>query len=309
MHMNEYQRRAGRTDQNRKEGSGTDPKEPLRHDVIPLLGLVGEVGGLLGEYKKLLRDGHIHRRLRDEVAEELGDIMWYVANVAGKFDLTLDQVAAANLTKVEDRWLMAEGGGRLYDVGQKEGSRLPRRFRYSFDEHADPSGIVKVRLWDESNGAAPGDPLRDNAYEDDGYRFHDAMHLTLAALLGWSPVLRKLLRDAGRVGNRTPDPLDNAEDGGRAQVVEEAVVLMAYAYAVDNGFLEGAKDVDWQLLRTIRRLTMNLEVKDRTAAEWNAALLRGFEIWRQLRDHGGGTVEGDLFDRSVTFSPPPTKTG
>ena len=109
MNLREYQERALQTDQNPKPTSADeDPRQPHRHEVIPLLGLVGEVGGLLGEYKKLLRDGTIHRMFRDEVAEELGDILWYVANVASKFDLPLDEIARDNLAKVEDRWLQPD---------------------------------------------------------------------------------------------------------------------------------------------------------------------------------------------------------
>ena len=52
----------------------------------------------------------------------------------------------------------------------------------------------------------PEDPvlrrLFPNAYRDDGYRFHDVMHLTFAALLGWSPVLRSLLRKMEKLKRR-----------------------------------------------------------------------------------------------------------
>jgi len=77
MNLDEYQRRANLTDQNPEASPRSDEPEssPRRCEVIPLLGLVGEVGGLLSEYKKLLRDGEIHRRFRDEVAEELSNIL------------------------------------------------------------------------------------------------------------------------------------------------------------------------------------------------------------------------------------------
>jgi NTP pyrophosphatase (non-canonical NTP hydrolase) len=117
MDFDEYQRRARATDQNPKLPA--DPAEisrdPRRDEVLPLLGLVGEVGGLLAEYKKLLRDGATHRKFRDEVAEELGDILWYVANVATKFDLTLEEIARSNIAKVEDRWRGPERRRILYD--------------------------------------------------------------------------------------------------------------------------------------------------------------------------------------------------
>ena len=40
--------------------------------IVPLLGLAGEAGGLLSEYKKYLRDGAAHRLFKERVGEELG---------------------------------------------------------------------------------------------------------------------------------------------------------------------------------------------------------------------------------------------
>lgn len=305
MNFDEYQRRATDTDQNPKptNDAGSIATAPQRHEVIPLLGLVGEVGGLLAEYKKLLRDGSTHRRFRDEVAEELGDILWYVSNVASKFDLSLEELAAANLTKVEDRWRAPERRRLLYDDASDQGQQLPRRFEYAF-EHRVVEGMTKLVVIDRRNGETTGDPLTDNAYEDDGYRFHDVVHLAFAARLGWSPVWRKLLRKQGRVANRAPRELADAEDGGRAQVIEEAIVAAAYAYAADHGFLEGLPNVDWQLLRHIKQLTANLEVRNVSAWEWNDAILSGFAVWRQLRAHAGGIVRGDLLARTIEFIAP-----
>ena len=192
MHLKEYQELARKTDRTPRDEAGDDPRQPYRHDVVPLLGLVGEVGGLLGEYKKRLRDGELHRGFADEVAEELGDIMWYVANVADKFALDLEEVAADNLKKVADRWLRPDGRA-LYDSGLRIGQQLPRRFAYRFEERL-VKGVIKVVMVDERWEMDLGNELTDNAYEDDGYRFHDVMHLAFAAHLGWSPVLRKLLR-------------------------------------------------------------------------------------------------------------------
>src|SRR5262249_40368311 len=134
MNFDEYQRRASITDQNRKPVG--DPErittEPHRHEVIPLLGLVGEVGNLLAEYKKLLRDSATQRKFRDEVAKELGAILWYVSNVASKFTLSLEEIASANLVKVEDRWRPPERRRPLYDDAFDQGQKLPRQFEYAF---------------------------------------------------------------------------------------------------------------------------------------------------------------------------------
>ena len=147
-------------------------------------------------------------------------------------------------------------------------------------------------ITDNATGEDHGDPLRDNAYEDDGYRFHDILHFAFAVHLGWSPVWRKLLRSGGKIAKR-PTTIDDAEDGGRAQIIEEAIVATAYVYADKHSFMDGAAAVDWQLLRHIKQMTANLEVKDRTTWEWNRSLMDGFRVWRKLREHNGGTVIGD----------------
>lgn len=300
MDLAEFQRYAQATDQNPRSSKDGDIFDFGKHEVIPMLGLVGEVGGLLGEYKKLLRDGATHRKFRDEVAEELGDILWYVANVATKFSLNLNEIAEQNLAKVQDRWQPPEGIGGLYDSHLPESQQLPRAFEYQFEDR-EVNGVTKVVLVDRLAGQTTGDPLTDNAYEDDGYRYHDALHLAFAACLGWSPILRKLLRVRGRLEHRAPAEVDEVEDGGRAQVIEEAIVAAAYVYAANHDFLDGVDAVDWQLLRHIKQLTANIEVRNRTTWEWNATLLQGFSVWRQLRNHNGGVVCGNLVTRTFEF--------
>lgn len=305
MQFEDYQRRAYATDQNpRVEGVGAAGPSPdlQKPEVIPLLGLVGEVGSLLAEYKKLLRDGATHRKFRDEVAEELGDILWYVANVATKFGLTLETIAKDNLVKVENRWSKRDHRRALYDQALEENQKLPRTFEFRFT-HRSVAGLRKLVLVDRRDGTDTGDPLTDNAAEDDGYRFHDVLHLTFAAQLGWSPVLRKLLRNAHRLVKRTPHDFEEVQDGGRAQVIEEAIVAAAYVYAANHDFLEGIDTIDWHLLRHIQEMTSGIEAKDVTAREWNDALVCGFGVWRQLRAHDGGIVRGDLEAGTLTFTP------
>lgn len=301
MELGAYQRAAKTADQNPKGGKASSRREPNPQEVIPLLGLGGEVGALLSEYKKLLRDGEIHRSFREEVAEELGDVLWYVANVADKFNLDLEEVASLNLCKVRGRWLGPENGVRLYDEGLPVQQQLPRRFMYRFEQE-EVAGTIRVRMLDASSGIPTGDPLRDNTYENDGYRFHDVMHLAFASHLGWSPVLRKLLRGQKQIAHRTPERVDDAEDGGRAQVVEEAIVLAAYIYAEDHEMLKGVTTVGRGLLRHIQRMTRKLEVSDRSAWEWDRTLLDGFAVWRELIKHGGGTVIGDVMERKLEYS-------
>ena len=288
MEFDDYQRKALRTDQVR--GSGEDGLSVM----VPMLGLAGETGQLLSEYKKHLRDGEAHRLFGDRVAEELGDLLWYIANVASKFGLSLDAVAAGNLAKVQARWSAPPEAALCFDGSLPEGERLPRRFEV---ELLDMDGGNPRRVRVGINGEQFGEELTDNAYAPDGYRFHDVFHFAYAAVLGWSPITRALLRRKRKSRPR----IDEVEDGGRAGVIEEGVAALAFAYATRHHMLEGVNVLDFQLLRTIKDMTSHLEVGRCTAGEWEAAILRGFEVWRAVAAGGGGRIAVDLDRRSVSY--------
>ncbi len=291
LSLDEYQLRALETDQ--KPGTEGDAL------LVSLLGLAGESGSLLAEYKKLLRDGPAHQGFQEQVGEELGDLLWYVANLASKCGLSLGAIAERNLSKTRGRWLPAEHAA-LLDEDYPEAEQLPRRFEFSF-AYREMNGMRKIVVLDAS-GKSVGDALTDNAHAEDGYRFHDVLHLAHAAILGWSPVVRKLL---GRKRRSVPK-VDEVEDGGRAQVIDEAIAAAAYEYATRHAHLRDVRRVDWELLRTIKRLTAGFEVRVRTEAEWEQALLAAFDVWRQVREHDGGRVVGDLRARTFAFAPSTT---
>jgi len=78
----------------------------IGHPVIyPALGLVNEAGEVAGKIKKVFRDkgGEINDETRAALAAELGDVLWYLAQVATELGLSLDEVAEANLSKLLDR--------------------------------------------------------------------------------------------------------------------------------------------------------------------------------------------------------------
>ena len=288
MKLNEYQHLANQTDQ--QPEAGTFKANP-RSILVPLLGMAGEVGELLGEHKKWLRDGDSYRLFPDRVKEELGDLLWYLSNVATKHDLTLEEIALFNLNKTGRRWqtLVAEATqSRLFDEAFPPSERLPRQMDISIEEGA---GMAITTI----DGAKVGDPLTDNRYEDDGYRFHDITHLAHASILGWSPTLRALLRR-----KRKSDPkVDEVEDGGRAIVIEEGISAMVFSYAERRNFLDGAEGVNYDLLRTIKDMTSHLEVGVRTEGDWERAILIGFDIWRQVKAEGQGRIHADLVRRTI----------
>lgn len=69
------------------------------------LGLAGEAGEVAGKVKKILRDnsGEISDEVRRKLAKELGDILWYVAELCTFLDLDMGDVATGNITKLKNR--------------------------------------------------------------------------------------------------------------------------------------------------------------------------------------------------------------
>lgn len=284
MNLDEYQQAAEATDVR------PDPSDP----AFPLLGLAGEVGSLVTEYKKALRSGS-YRGYEEEVAEDLGDLLWYAAALATTLNLSLEGIAAANLDKAKLAW-----GGELppvpaYDADYPESERLPRKFEITFVADDEREGVHRVRMYLGKD--AFGDPLDDNAYEEDNYRFHDALHLAHAAVLGWSPLTRSLLK---RKRKSDPD-VDRVEDGGRAIALEEGLTAFVFSVAEAQDFFADVERIDWDLLKTVRRMTRHLEVADQPPSSWQRAILQGYVAWRQLGEAGGGTVAADLDSRTLTF--------
>jgi len=96
-----YQRRAETTAI--YPGAG-DPSS-ARGLAYVTLGLAGEAGEIANKVKKILRDdaGHVGEAVRAKLADELGDVLWYVANLATQLGVNLNAVADANLAKLADR--------------------------------------------------------------------------------------------------------------------------------------------------------------------------------------------------------------
>ena len=74
-------------------------------DVYCLLGLGSEVGELQGKVKKIFRDkgGRLCEHDIEEIKQELGDILWYLTQIATNFGLTLEEIMGANIGKLADR--------------------------------------------------------------------------------------------------------------------------------------------------------------------------------------------------------------
>ena len=81
--------------------------------VYPTMGLVNEAGEVAGKVKKIFRDrnGEVSDADRQALKKELGDVLWYLAQICTELDLSLSEVAEANLVKLFDRLERGALGG------------------------------------------------------------------------------------------------------------------------------------------------------------------------------------------------------
>ena len=83
--------------------------------TYPALGLCGEAGEVAEKVKKAIRDdgGILTDARRTALAGELGDVLWYLAQLATEARLDLDEIAEANLAKLRSRQAraMLQGSG------------------------------------------------------------------------------------------------------------------------------------------------------------------------------------------------------
>lgn len=81
------------------------PRDAGGLPTYPALKLAGEAGEVAEKIGKVIRDegGVITPDRRQDIMEELGDVLWYVSNLAGDLGLDLEDVAQVNLKKLESR--------------------------------------------------------------------------------------------------------------------------------------------------------------------------------------------------------------
>jgi len=239
------------------------------------------------------------------INDVLGEIAWHVSALASIYGLKLSDVAQRNMEKVSYR-LDRKHPTPLHDATFPPSEQLPRRFKVAFIT----VGAGRSRMY--LDGRRLGDDLTDNSYDDDGYRYHDIMHLAIAAKLGWSPVLRGLLGRKRKSNLKT----DEVEDGARAKIVEEAVIKAIHSEGERLAKLRGGAptsspirlfpnfaDITFRFLKFIHNFVADLEVEKNRYWEWEEAIVDGYDIFHRLRCEGQGTVIIDLEARSISFEP------
>jgi len=222
------------------------------------------------------------------------DVLYNLATISHFADVRLNDAIAVNMAKIASRWPESKRYGDSYDDDYDIDERLPLILSMRFRVRVLSGKTYIVQSW---NGVNIGDRITDNRQTEDYYRYHDIFHLAFAAVLGWSPVLRSLLR----LKRKSRPDVDENQDGARALVIEEAIVAWIFNHASAEHNIKSNYKVDYDLLKSIQILVSGYEVESRALWQWEEAISQAFRIFDQIIVTRQGTVTINLVDHAITF--------
>lgn len=205
------------------------------------------------------------------------------------FDTSFSEIASLNIEKISSRFL---GGNEPedFDIGFDSDEQLPDEFEIDV--------VVKNnKTYMKWNGVRIGDPLSDNNINKDGYRYHDVFHLAYVAILHWSPVIRALIKHK----RKSQPSIDEAQDGGRAIVIEEGLTVWLYSQAKEHNYFKDSKNLSYDILKTIQQFVKGYEVERCSLKLWEKAILDGYKVFNQLREAGQGKIIGNRKKRTIEY--------
>lgn len=263
-----------------------------QHSITNTLKNLGaHCGILLGDSSKVDLANHLPISIMSEIFADM-------VITSALFNLQFDEVANSNLKKIKSRW-PDEGTSHLalFDEEYSELERFPRIFSIKFIE--ENLGSNRPYVIQQMNGVNIGDRLNDNRTQADGYRFHDVFHLSYLVHLGWSPVIRALLK----LKRKSKPYIDENEDGARAIIIEEGIATWIFNHAKRRKYFLGVKvgRLNYGILKQVVDMVDGYEVSACPLWQWERAILEGFSIFRQLMHEGGGVVHIDLHERTIKF--------
>lgn len=227
----------------------------------------------------------------------LAAVLRHLVQAANESEVLLEAAARANLKKAEDRWPRERTYPPLFDADFPADEQLPRALEIDIYER-DASNDKRYVL-QSCSGLFIGDRLTDNIMQPDDYRFHDVFHYAYAAVLGWSPVTRALLKRKRKSKSR----VDEGEDGARATLIEEGVATYVFGIAKDFDFFadQNPGDLSLSLLKNVRQFVRGYEVHSSPLWLWEDAILQGNHAFRFLRENRRGRVKLDIEKRSLSI--------
>lgn len=276
----------------------------LCHEQLATLDRTQQLSDLGNHVGQLMSFHGAPDLLSSTPADLLAKLLADLVSVAWMFGLTFSDVVKTNIEKFESRWPQA---GTQYTLPFDRSARPHEQFERQFDVHFierfydEGKDTERPYVIQQIRGVNVGDRLTDNRSEPDGYRFHDVFHLAYVAHLGWSPVIRSLLKL-----KRKSDPkVDENEDGARAAIIEEGIATWIFNHADRHNFYEHIEvgKLEYGLLKQVHDMVEGYEVAACPLWQWEQAILEGFKVFRQLRDAGSGIVSVDMDAHAITFKP------
>ena len=244
--------------------------------------------------------GEAVRCLEEGESSSLEPILTTIWNrylsIVGSAKLDPASIAAANVAKTQNRWPTERVWHPLFDAECRPEEQLPRTVSLAFLERRLKNRVEVIVRY---QGINVGDRLTDNIADPDGYRYHDVFHIAHAVFLGWSPIVRSLLR----CKRKSLPEIDENEDGARAAIIEEAVAAVVFSRAKRMNYFEGARQVDYDLLKSVREFVAGYEVDRVPVWQWEAAVLEGFRVFRQMISARGGVVSWSIEEHRLEWSP------
>jgi NTP pyrophosphatase (non-canonical NTP hydrolase) len=264
--------------------------DPSRTLELRLVRLASSIGALVDAQTESL-----HTRTRSSPNDEFTEVFKWLESVATYVGVSLEDAAIENLAKVRDRWPPKKVYISPFDDTYPEYERLPRHMVIDIREIVPKKDQYFVLQTCE--GLHVGDRLTDNIEDPDEYRFHDVFHYAYAAVLGWSPVLRSLLR-LKRKSNKV---VDETQDGARAILIEEGIAAFVFSEAKSQAFFRNVErgKLSFDLLKRIRAFVKGYEAQDIPLWLWEEAILQGFEAFRFLQEHRAARVTISYAERRL----------
>lgn len=256
-----------------------------------LLGLAGEAGDLAKRFAV-----GAYRDNADALRGDLIKLVRPLNHAALASEVTLEEAARHNIEKTEDRWPTKTYFPAPADEGLHVDEQLPRRMRVLIYER-EVNGTKYV--FQKSGGVLLGDRLTDNHLPEDDYRFHDVFHLAHAAVLGWSPTTRALLK----IKRKSRKQVDENEDGARANLIEEGLTTWIFETAKRHRFFANTPKLGLDLLKDVKRFVRGYEAERLPMWLWESAILQGYAVFRELQAARSGVVLTDLSARKIWFEP------
>jgi NTP pyrophosphatase (non-canonical NTP hydrolase) len=260
-----------------------------------LLDLAGEAGDLAHRFSS-----GAYKDNPDAVRGDLVNLPRPLGRASSAFGISLNTAGWRNIEKTASRWRTGADWPPHFDEEMDPDEQLPRSLRVEIFERPVNG---KDFVFQKCNGILIGDRLTDNHDPADYYRFHDVFHFAHAAILGWSPVTRALFK----VKRKSFSNLDENEDGARAILIEEGLTTWIFETAKQHQFFANTNQLGFDLLKAVKGFVVGYEPQRLPMWLWERAILKGYEVFRQLMEAKRGVVIANMQERDLRFEPLPEK--